>query len=41
MAPLHHHFELLSWEEEKIVAVFTIFNLISSLIALEVFGVIG
>jgi len=41
MSPLHHHFELLSWEEEKIVAVFTIFNLISSLIALEVFGVIG
>ncbi|PLV57491.1 phospho-N-acetylmuramoyl-pentapeptide-transferase [Thermotoga sp. SG1] len=41
MSPLHHHFELLGWKEEKIVAVFTVFNLISSLIALEAFGVIG
>ena len=41
MSPLHHHFELLGWKEEKIVAVFTAFNLVSSLIALEVFGVIG
>ncbi|KAF2959411.1 MULTISPECIES: phospho-N-acetylmuramoyl-pentapeptide-transferase [unclassified Thermotoga] len=41
MSPLHHHFELLGWSEEKIVAVFTVFNLMSSLVALEVFGVIG
>ncbi|PLV58990.1 phospho-N-acetylmuramoyl-pentapeptide-transferase [Thermotoga sp. KOL6] len=40
MSPLHHHFEILGWKEEKIVSVFTAFNLIFSLIALEIFGVI-
>lgn len=41
MSPLHHHFELIGWSEEKIVAVFTVFNLISSLVVLEIFGVIA
>lgn len=41
MAPLHHHFELLGWKEEKVVGVFTAFNLISALVALEITGVVG
>ena len=28
MAPIHHHFEMSGWSEKKIVAVFTIVNLI-------------
>jgi phospho-N-acetylmuramoyl-pentapeptide-transferase len=31
MAPIHHHFELLGWKEEKIVGVFTAINLVVSL----------
>ncbi|MDK2886995.1 MAG: phospho-N-acetylmuramoyl-pentapeptide-transferase [Thermosipho sp. (in: thermotogales)] len=31
MAPIHHHFELLGWKEEKIVGVFTAINLVISL----------
>jgi len=27
MAPIHHHFELLGWSEEKIVGVFSAWNL--------------
>lgn len=27
MAPLHHHFELLGWKEERIVQMFTLVNL--------------
>ncbi|WP_448375977.1 phospho-N-acetylmuramoyl-pentapeptide-transferase [Fervidobacterium sp.] len=27
MAPIHHHFELLGWKEEKIVGVFSAWNL--------------
>ena len=35
MAPIHHHFELLGWEEGKIVFVFTAINLMASVVALE------
>ncbi|APT73678.1 phospho-N-acetylmuramoyl-pentapeptide-transferase [Thermosipho melanesiensis] len=31
MSPIHHHFELLGWKEEKIVGVFSAINLIVSL----------
>ena len=32
MAPLHHHFELSGWRENKVVAVFSIITLIFSII---------
>jgi len=32
MAPIHHHFELLGWPEEKIVGVFSAWNLAISII---------
>lgn len=34
MAPLHHHFELVGWQENKIVIVFASFNLLFALIPL-------
>lgn len=34
MAPLHHHFELLGWQESKITVRFGIISLILSLVAL-------
>ncbi len=36
MAPIHHHLELLGWEESKIVAVFSIINFVVGLSALGV-----
>ena len=38
MSPIHHHFELLGWKEEKIVFIFSILNLSISLIFLSLFG---
>ena len=32
MAPIHHHFELCGWNENKVVSVFTIVTLIASII---------
>ena len=37
MAPIHHHFELLGWNEKKIVIVFSIVSLILSTIAIVLF----
>ena len=34
MAPLHHHFELSGWKENKVVCVFSIITLIACVIAL-------
>lgn len=34
MAPIHHHFELMGWEETRVVAVFSIVTTILCLIAL-------
>ena len=34
MAPLHHHFELSGWSENKIVSVFSIITLVACLIGL-------
>lgn len=34
MAPLHHHFEMCGWSEEKIVFVFSLITLVGCLIAL-------
>ena len=33
MSPLHHHFELCGWSENKIVTVFTAITLVGSVIA--------
>ncbi len=40
MAPIHHHFEMSGWKEKKIVYVFTLINIIGSLlgVALIYFG---
>ena len=39
MAPLHHHFEMGGWSEEKLFVVFTSVTLIACLLAF--FGVMG
>ena len=36
MAPLHHHFELSGWKENKIVIVFSIVTLVLCVIGLKV-----
>jgi phospho-N-acetylmuramoyl-pentapeptide-transferase len=37
MAPIHHHFELLGWNEKKVVVVFSTVSLILSIIAVVLF----
>lgn len=37
MAPIHHHFERLGWNEKKVVVVFSIVSLILSIIAIGLF----
>ena len=34
MAPIHHHFELSGWKENKVVSIFSIITLILSIIAI-------
>lgn len=34
MAPLHHHFELSGWRENRVVAVFSIVTLIASVVGI-------
>ena len=34
MAPLHHHFELSGWKENKVVSVFSIITLIVCIIGI-------
>ncbi|MBO4693369.1 MAG: phospho-N-acetylmuramoyl-pentapeptide-transferase [Clostridia bacterium] len=34
MAPIHHHFEMCGWSEEKVVMVFSIITLIASVLAM-------
>lgn len=34
MAPLHHHFELTGWRENKVVSVFSLITLIASIIGI-------
>ena len=36
MTPIHHHFELSGWKENKVVAVFTLFTLILCIIGLVI-----
>lgn len=36
MAPIHHHFELSGWKENKIVSVFSIITLILSVISIAI-----
>jgi phospho-N-acetylmuramoyl-pentapeptide-transferase len=35
MAPIHHHYEKLGWQEQKIVVRFWIISIILSLVALS------
>ncbi len=35
MAPLHHHFELLGWKENKVVVVFSLLTLVLCIIGLK------
>ena len=37
MAPLHHHFELVGWDEEKITLRFWIVGIIAGLIGVTLF----
>ncbi len=37
MAPLHHHFELSGWKENKVVSIFAVKTLVLCIIAL--FGI--
>jgi len=41
MSPIHHHFELSGWGENKIVAVFTLVTLISSTLAVVAYYFFG
>ena len=34
MAPIHHHFELSGWKENKVVSIFSVLTLIMCIIAL-------
>ena len=34
MAPLHHHFELSGWKENKVVSIFSIVTLVLCIVAL-------
>lgn len=34
MAPIHHHFELCNWKENKIVSIFSLVTLILCIIGL-------
>ncbi len=36
MAPLHHHFELSGWKENKVVIIFSVVTLILSIIGLKI-----
>lgn len=36
MAPIHHHFELCGWKENKIVSIFSIITLILSIVAINI-----
>lgn len=36
MAPIHHHFELCGWNEDKIVSVFSVITLIASIVGILV-----
>lgn len=34
MAPLHHHFELLGWKENKVVTIFSLITVLCCMIGL-------
>ena len=40
MSPIHHHFELLGWNEVKVVTVFSIVTFIFSAVAVYIFNLI-
>ena len=36
MAPLHHHFELSGWKENKVVIIFSLITLVLCIIGLKI-----
>jgi len=34
MSPLHHHFELVGWSEQKVVRVFWLVGLLGAIVAI-------
>ena len=36
MAPLHHHFELLGWKENKVVIIFSLITLVLCIVGLKI-----
>ena len=40
MSPIHHHFELLGWNEKKVVTVFSMVTFIGCAVALYIFNLI-
>ena len=36
MAPLHHHFELSGWKENKVVIVFSLITLVMCILGLKI-----
>ena len=36
MAPLHHHFELSGWKENKVVTIFSLITLILCIIGINI-----
>ena len=38
MAPIHHHFELLGWNEKKVVLVFSLVSLLLSAFAVGLYA---
>ncbi len=41
MAPIHHHFEKMGWDEKKVVLVFSLTSFILSAIAIGLFALFG
>ena len=36
MAPLHHHFELIGWQENKVVIIFSVITLILCVVGIKI-----
>ncbi|HHW02993.1 MAG TPA: phospho-N-acetylmuramoyl-pentapeptide-transferase [Thermoanaerobacterales bacterium] len=41
MSPIHHHFELIGWSEEKVVLVFWAFTLFTGVLGMALFNATG
>lgn len=41
MSPIHHHFELVGWSEDKVVLVFWAFTLVTGILGIALFNATG